>query len=176
MAYVVARPGGRFEVRESLHTPKGPRARTLAGFDVLTDEILAKAAGKAERPFDVHTVLASSRRAGAPVSTTIGAEWQASAGAAAKGKAANARRETGAAPETSDSASQFVESSRRMALALRRTPATRRTNPGATLIDLLGFADAVTRGQPARPLEPLTFPVLRQLVEHRRGAAVMHSG
>jgi hypothetical protein len=48
------------------------------------------------------------------------------------------------------------------------------TDPGAALIDLLGFADTVTRGQPARPFEPLTFPVLRKLVDDRHGAAGMH--
>ena len=40
MAYVVARPRGRFEIRESVHTPKGPRARSLANFAHLTDEVL----------------------------------------------------------------------------------------------------------------------------------------
>jgi hypothetical protein len=173
MAYVVPRPNGRFEVRESLHTRSGPRAHTLAGFDVLTDEILAKAAAKAKRPFNLHAVLASGRRAGAPVMATIDAEESADpsmAGVAQSG--------IGEASKRGDSASRFVESSRRMTLALRRTPGTpaRRTDPGAALIDLLGFADAVTRSQPARPFEPLTFPVLRKLVEHRNGAAVVHRG
>ncbi len=63
-----------------------------------------------------------------------------------------------------------------MALTLRPAPAARQTNPGTALIDLLGFADAITRGQPARPFEPLTFPVLRKLVEDRRGAAGMQCG
>jgi hypothetical protein len=171
MAYVAARRNGRFEVRESLHTRKGPRAHTLASFEVLTDEVLTSAAAKAERPFDVHAVLASGRRAGAPVAT-VGVEESTD-----PSRAAAAQSGTGEASERGGSASRFVESSRRMALALRRTPATgRTTNPGAALIDLLGFADAVTRSQPARPLEPLTFPVLRKLVEHRRGAAVMHRG
>ncbi len=169
MAYVVARRNGRFEVRESLHTRKGPRAHTLANFDVLTDEVLANAAAKAERPFDVHAVLASGQRAGAPVATIGAAESADPRRLATQGG-------TGEESERGGSASRFVESSRRMALALRRTPATRRANPGAALIDLLGFADAVTRNQPARPFEPLTFPVLRKLVEHRRGAAVMHRG
>ncbi len=172
MAYVVARRNGRFEVRESLHTPKGPRAHTLASFAVLTDEILATAAARAERPFNVHAVLASGRRAGAPVLATIGAEGSAEAGKAASARSGG----TGAEPQASGSASRFVESSRRMALTLRQTPATRWTAPGAALIDLLGFADAVTRGQPARPFEHLTFPVLRELVEHRRGAAGIHRG
>jgi hypothetical protein len=62
MAYAVVRPKGRFEIRESLHTPDGPRARSLAGFDVLTDEVVAKAAQRAQRPFDLEAVLASGWR------------------------------------------------------------------------------------------------------------------
>ena len=62
-----------------------------------------------------------------------------------------------------------------MALTVGQAPmaAQRQTNPDA-LIDLLGFADAVTAGQPTRPFEPLAFPVLRTLVDDRRGAAGMH--
>jgi hypothetical protein len=39
------------------------------------------------------------------------------------------------------------------------------------LIDLLGFADAVTASQPPRPSEPLTFPALAGLVGDRRATA-----
>ena len=56
MAYVVARPKGRFEIRESVHTPKGPRARSLANFAQLTDEVLATARRRATRPFDAEAV------------------------------------------------------------------------------------------------------------------------
>ncbi len=52
MAYVVARPKGRFEIRESVHTHKGPRARSLANFARLSDEVLATARRRASRPFD----------------------------------------------------------------------------------------------------------------------------
>jgi hypothetical protein len=146
MAYVVARPRGRFEVRESLHTPKGPRARSLAGFDVLTDEVLAAAARRATRPFDTEAVLASARRAGAPVRTG-----------------------TGMAGGVRDSSRRFVEASRRMALSMRQRPVSSGPDDsGAALIDLLGFADAVARSQPPRPFEPLTFPVLSRLAEGRR--------
>ena len=145
MAYVVARPKGRFEIRESLHTPDGPRARSLAGFDVLTDEVLAKASRRAQRPLDVEAILASGRRAGAPA-------------------------EVGAGRKTSASARRFVEASRRMARTLQRPPAGRSADPGAALIDLLGFADAVARSQPPRPFVPLEFPVLSRLVEGRRGS------
>jgi hypothetical protein len=144
MAYVVARPGGRFEIRESLHTPDGPRARSLAGFDVLSEAVLAKAAGRAQRPFDVGAVLASARRAGAPATVDTGG------GVAARGL--------------------FVEASRRMARALQRPSARGPSDPGAVLIDLLGFVDAVKRNQPPRPSAPLEFPVLSRLVEARRGS------
>lgn len=149
MAYVVARRKGRFEVRESSHTPNGPRARSLAGFDVLTDEVLAKAAKRAKRPFDLDAVIASGRRAGALV-------------------------KAGGGRETRDSSRRFVEASRRMSLSLQRPPSSRPADPGAALIDLLGFADAVTASQPARPFEPLAFPVMSRLVEDRRVAAGRH--
>jgi hypothetical protein len=145
MAYVVARPKGRFEIRESLHTPNGPRARSLAGFDVLTDAVLAKAARRAERTFDAEAVLASGCRAGAPTTVNVGGE-------------------------DNDARRSFVEASRRMARALQRPSALRPVDPGTALIDLLGFADAVTRNQPPRPPAPLEFPVLSRLVE-RRGAS-----
>jgi hypothetical protein len=144
MAYVVARPKGRFEIRESLHTPNGPRAHSLAGFDVLTDAVLAKAALRAQRPFNVEAVLVSGRRAGAPTTAEAGGE------AHARGR--------------------FVEASRRMARALQRPLTVRPTDAGAALIELLGFADAVTRDQSPRPRVPLEFPVLSQLVESRRGS------
>ncbi len=59
MAYVVARPRGRFEIRESVHTPKGPRARSLANFAHLDDEVLDRARRRASRPFDTEAVRAA---------------------------------------------------------------------------------------------------------------------
>ncbi len=142
MAYVVARPRGRFEIRESLHTPDGPRAHSLAGFAVLSDAVLAKAAQRAQRPFDAGAVVASGRRAGAPTEVHAGAEAEARA--------------------------LFVEASRRMARSLQRPSSLGPADPGAALIDLLGFAEAVTHSQPPRPPAPLGFPVLSRLVEGRR--------
>lgn len=164
MAYVVARPRGRFEVRESLHTSKGPRARTLAGFDVLTDEVLGTAAARAQRPFDPDAIVASARRAGARVD-----------GALVEIGTVPTRRTRGIAggPEAdsrSDAATKrFVDASRRMALSMRTEPHRQAIDPGDALIDLLGFADEVARAQPPRSREPLRFPVLARLVEARRG-------
>jgi len=139
MAYVATRRDGRYEIRESVHTPRGPRARSLAGFAILTDDVIARAARRATRSFDAAAVIASGRRAGAPVEAVASAM----------------------------SSRQFVEASRRMASSLRRSPASGRGDPGQALVDLLGFADAVTSSHPARPLEPLEFPVLSRLVEDR---------
>ena len=165
MAYVVARPKGRFEIRESLHTRDGPRARSLAGFAVLTDAVLTKAARRAQRPFDMGEVLASGRRAGAPLAAITGATSAITGATSAI---------AGAGPATDDSTSRFVAASRRMARTLRRPPALRPADPGAALIDLLGFADAVTASQPARPFAPLEFPALSRLVEDRHGSAPPH--
>lgn len=67
MAYVVARSRGRFEVRESVHTPRGPRARSLASFQVLTAGVLVRARERAVRPFSEEAVIASAQRLGAHV-------------------------------------------------------------------------------------------------------------
>jgi hypothetical protein len=149
MAYVVARRSGRFEIRESLHTAKGPRARTLAGFSVLTDDVLSAAARRAQRPFDADGVLRSGRRAGARVQV-------ASSGA-------ERVRE------------RFLAGSKSMAHSLSRPPANlARGDSGAALLELLGFADMVRAGQPPRPREPLTFPVLSQLAGGRQVLAGAH--
>ncbi len=67
MAFVVARRGGVFEIRESTVTTAGPRARTLASFRALTDEVLERARQAAARPFDTAQVRAAATRAGAPI-------------------------------------------------------------------------------------------------------------
>lgn len=141
MAYVVARPRGRFEIRESVHTPEGSRARSLASFTHLTDEVLAKAGRRATRPFDPDAVRASAAR----VVT-----------------APPRHRE----PEMR----KFVESSRRMAATLETRPpeAGSAPDPGDALIDLLDLVDQVSAFRPRRPAEPLRFPPLARLRDARR--------
>jgi predicted RNase H-like nuclease len=70
MAYVVARDGRRYEVRESSSTPRGPRARTLATFATLDDDTLAQVHERATTAIDDAALLRSARKAGAPV--TVG--------------------------------------------------------------------------------------------------------
>jgi hypothetical protein len=134
MAYVVGR-GARFEIRESLHTPAGPRARSLANFSRLSDEVLATAERRACRPFDRAKVLASAARAGAPV-------------------------------EVRDY-SGFVDASRRFGRRTDGPPDRPGRDPGVALIELLGFADRVSRSVPRRGAEELMFPVLARLVARR---------
>jgi hypothetical protein len=139
MAYVVARPRGRFEIRESVHTPKGPRARSLASFTRLTDEVLATASRRASRPFDAEAVQASAARAAAPT-------------------------QRHRLPETR----HFVEASHRMARSLERVPPPAdRRDPGDVLIGLLGFVARVKPFGPARAPEPLEFPPLARLRAER---------
>ncbi len=158
MAYVVARPKGRFEIRESVHTPKGPRARSLANFAILTDDVLARARRRASRPFDVDAVRtgaaaaaarAAAERAGgppdpgtprtAPVPATVPRHAQ---------------------PETR----RFVEATRRMATSLERLPEEAdRRDPGEVLIGLFDFVAELSSSRPPGPPEPLLFPPLARL-------------
>jgi hypothetical protein len=66
MAFVVARRDGRFEFRESIATPTGPRARTLATFRELTDDVLDRAEQRAQRPIDRQALEARAHALGAP--------------------------------------------------------------------------------------------------------------
>jgi hypothetical protein len=144
MAYVVARPNGRFEIRESVHTPKGPRARSLANFAHFDDEVLDRARRRASRPFDAEGVRAAAARV------------------ARRAPAITPRHEQ---PETR----RFVEASRRMSRSLERVaPTEARRDPGDALIDLLGFVAQIQAFRPANDREPLRFPPLARL----RGARV----
>ena len=65
MAYVIHRSDGRFEIRESVHTERGPRARTLATFRTLDDDVLDHAAKRATRVFDRAVVIDRAIQRGA---------------------------------------------------------------------------------------------------------------
>jgi hypothetical protein len=147
MAYVVGRRGGRFEIRESFHTSKGPRSRTLVGFNVLSDDILAAAARRAQRSFDAEAVIHSARRAGARVQVV-----------------------TSGASRARD---RFLSGSRTMARTVGQPPpGNGGVDAGTALLELLGFADMVVAGQPPQPFEPLSFPALAQLTKRPAEAAL----
>ncbi len=67
MAYVVARPGGAWEIRESHTTAAGPRARTLATFRTLTPDVVEHARARSPEPLDAQELRDIALRAGAPV-------------------------------------------------------------------------------------------------------------
>lgn len=68
MAFVVPVKAGRFEIRESRSTPKGPRSRTLASFRELDRATIEKARERAEGPPPTAEELrAAALRAGAQV-------------------------------------------------------------------------------------------------------------
>jgi hypothetical protein len=67
MTYVVATKPGRYEVRESVTTPKGPRSRTLAGFREMSAETVEKVRARAEKPPTAAELTRLALRAGAPV-------------------------------------------------------------------------------------------------------------
>lgn len=67
MAYVVATHPGRFEVRESKATERGPRSRTLATFRELTDEVVEKVRASADKPPTAEELRKAALKAGAPI-------------------------------------------------------------------------------------------------------------
>jgi hypothetical protein len=138
MAFVVKRSGGRYEIRESLQTEKGPRARTLLNFATLTQEALDRAAGRARTSFDRTAVVASAARRGAVVSV-----------------------QPSTAP-VDGASTRFVATSRRFAESLS-TQVRDPSLSGDALIELIGFAEEVARHQPLRAAEPLRFPSLQGL-------------
>jgi hypothetical protein len=71
MAYVVRRPRDRWEIREAIATPKGPRARSLASFRSLDAAVLDRAERAAVTTFDRADVVAAARRAGAPIEAPV---------------------------------------------------------------------------------------------------------
>lgn len=69
MASLVPRAGDRYDLRETLATPAGPRSRTLATFRApLTPEVLDRAARRALRPFDRAAIVARAAALGVAVS------------------------------------------------------------------------------------------------------------
>jgi hypothetical protein len=148
MAYVVRRHADRFEIRESVQTERGPRARTLANFAVLTDDVLRRAESRASRPFHVAAVRASADRRGVPTAPEVG----------------NPHPDP---PLPVRSTSSFVGASRRFARSVE-TSTNRGVDSGRALVDLIEFAEEVARHQRRGAIEPLGFPPLAQLVASRR--------
>lgn len=161
MAYVAPAKGGRFEIRESHSTPKGPRSRTLASFRELDDSVIAKAREKASKAPDAAALRRAARRAGAPVALKpVDRAARELIAELAKGRRPtpplramlldllrHGHRE-GADP------SAAKEAARSVAEWMAATPEQR----GGALVDLLLLADALPSG--GRRGKPLRFPRL----------------
>lgn len=152
MASIVRRPGRRWEIRESVSGPRGPRSRTLATFAVLSPDVLDHAAARASRPLDRDELCARARRAGAPVQT---GRADAAAGALLAALADGERLRPGLACLLADALPHAGEpptdASRAAAAWVGRSLAER----SAALVDLLLLTDALpARPRAARPRMP----------------------
>jgi hypothetical protein len=159
MAFVVPTKGGRFEVRESRNTPKGPRSRTLASFRELDDAVIERAREKAAKALDAAELRRAARRAGASVSRTpVDRAARELIAELAKGNLPHPslrhilvdllhdgyREGAGQSPAN--------EAAHGVAEWMAATPAER----GKALVDLLLLADALPHG--GRKGKPLRFP------------------
>ena len=166
MAFVVATKPGRFEIRESHQTPKGPRSRTLVSFEELNDEVLAKARAKASKAIDFEALRQAARKVSAPVAMPP-ADRAARELIAALGKGhrvdptlrhllldlLQSGHRDGRQP------SQWHEAAHEVAEWMAATPAEK----GKALVDLLLLADALPSG--GRRGKPLRFPRLDSGIE-----------
>lgn len=158
MTTIISRKDGRYEIRESAMTSRGPRSRTLAIFKWLSSEVLDHAHRRASRPFDDASVR---RRA-----EEIDVPWVGPSGAAdALSILAMAAR--GGVPPV------FVAAIRE---AFGRTSTERLPDTippmldwvgvddekrGRAVRDVLGMADAILRSRGGTRRGPTRFPPLR---------------
>jgi hypothetical protein len=155
MAYVVARAGGRFELRETSLTRRGPRGRTLATFRVLSPEVMDHAEQRAGRRLDWDAVRRRARRAGAPVASPPADERAGEMlGLLAHGESITPVRAHLVAHALAPEAVAAPDHHLRAAGEWAGTDAAAR---GAALRDVLTLVDAI----PAKPrTRPLRFPRL----------------
>lgn len=147
MAFVVTRPNGTWEARESRRTPDGPRSRSLATFRELTPEVIEQVRERASAPVDTEDLRRRALRAGAPV-----AESEADKAAAILLREAYFNRrprpalerllaDTFATPETRP----VSHEAERMKLWTGASPEER----GKALVELLDLGDALPKGRRA---------------------------
>lgn len=161
MAFVVPTKAGKFEIRESRATPKGPRSRTLVTFGELNDEAIEKARAKASKPLDRDELLRAARKVSAPIAPPA-AERAARQLIAELGRGKRLdptlKRilvdllERGRADRREPSAWQ--EAAHEVAEWMAATPEEK----GRALVDLLLLADALPHA--GRRGKPLTYPRL----------------
>jgi hypothetical protein len=161
MSFVVPTKRGRFEVRESRSTPKGPRSQTLASFSELTDAVIEKAREKAVKPPGAEELRRAARRAGAPVARPpIEQAARELIAELAKGRRLDPTLrqillellQRGYREDAEPSPAN--EAARSVAIWMAATPEER----GRALVDLLLLADALPSS--GRRGKPLRFPRL----------------
>lgn len=67
MAFIVSKPNGSWEARESRRTPDGPRSRSLATFRELTPAVIERVQERASTSVDSEDLRRRALCAGAPV-------------------------------------------------------------------------------------------------------------
>jgi hypothetical protein len=158
MAFVTPTSRGKFEIRESKSTPRGPRSRTLATFEELNEPAIESAQKRAAKPLDPEELRQAARKVGAPVeldpADRAARELIAELG---KGNDPEPRLRHLLAAMLGDDPNAAVapaDPSRAVAEWMTATPRER----GKTLVDLLLLADALPHG--GRKNKPLRFPRL----------------
>jgi hypothetical protein len=150
MAYVVARRGRGFEIRESVSTAAGPRSRTLATFRSISPGVIEQAAARATTAFDARRVWAAAVAAGARTSTPaadVAARALLTELALGRPPSPGLRRHLAEALRDGGAAAGGIDE------WLATSPRER----GLALRDLLALADRLPRGERSGP----RFPRLR---------------
>jgi len=171
VAYLARRPGGRFDIRESVLTARGPRSRTLATFrGALTSEVLERAGRRATRPLDLDRLRARAAGLGIPVSERrhdrAARELLAAlrSGARLDPGLAHLLREALAAQPASPPPAPLRE----VAEWIGADDAQR----GRALRDLLRVSDRIVRSrEPVREREAVRFPRIRSRRARVRSAS-----
>jgi len=152
MAYVVSTRPGRWEIRESHRTEAGPRARTLASFSELTEDVIAHALERSSSAIEPEELRKLARHAGAPVAESAA---ERAARALLAELAAGKRPRRALRRLLSEALEADEEPSSDTARAAAAWIAADAAERGAALRDLLLLADRL----PAPPRAPtLSFP------------------
>ena len=152
MAYLVARPRGTWELRESRTTESGPRSRTLVSFRELDDELLTTAIERATGALDADQVRELCRKAGVHVALTA-ADRAAAALLREVGRGNKPSPKLGSALGKALAGKELTDAEHAAAEWADASPERR----GRAIWDLLLLADHI----PARPRPgKLTFPPL----------------
>ncbi|MGH2794142.1 MAG: hypothetical protein ACRDKG_07525 [Actinomycetota bacterium] len=146
MAYVVRRPAGRWEIRESFSSKAGPRSRTLASFKVLTPQIVERAVAAAHRPVVADNILRAAKKAGAPVRAASETEELARSLLRALARGGYVR------PGLGKLLVEELQRDPRRDDALNLWVGASLEDRAETLIDLMDLGDSLPKGRSSKPL------------------------